>query len=297
MTASGHLIRTQEDVADGGTMADIAAEAAAEAAARSEIIRQETQKLSEKIESPHTRHREDKKANSNNRHEAQSPEHDVQDIRARSIHQLDLSDRLPWMKGLGKTENQRRIDEEDTQREQERLTSPDSGVIDQLSEATESLDGHTPIHAVSSPPHSAALKRQERMKDYDEMILALVPPPSLEDDQLPSHLQNALLEPGLPPKDYPILQPPKDYPALSQHTTSPLATKMDNSNFDTNPAGDVYTVQEVKLNSSCSNGTSRTTGSSPSTFRPQKSGGKLSSKSSSNLLTTDSSYAQNGPFH
>ena len=278
-------------------MADIAAEAAAEAAARSEIIRQETQKLSEKIESPHTRHRDDKKDNFKNRHEAQSPEHDVQDIRARSIHQLDLSDRLPWMKGLGETENQRRIDEEDTQREQERLTSPDSGVIDQLSEATESLDGHTPIHAVSSPPHSAALKRQERMNDYDEMILALVPPPSLEDDQLPSHLQNALLEPGLPPKDYPILQPPKDYPALSQHTTSPVATKMDNSNFDTNPAGDVYTVQEAKLNSSCSNGTSRTTESSPSTFRPQKSGGKLSSKSSSNLLTTDSSYAQNGPFH
>ena len=294
MKASGHLIKTQDDVTDGGTMANIAAEVAAEAAARSENIRQEMQKLTMKIDSPQTRPREDKVTL--NRHAVQELEHkaDVQDIRMRSIHQLDISDRLPWLKGLDDSENQPRMDkvhEEDTQsRERERLTSPDSGVIDHLSEATtESLDGHTPSHSMSSPPLSA-LKSQDRTEDYDDMILALVPPLQLEDDHPSNHLQSALeMGGGLPPKDYPILQPPKDYPTLEQHPNTAVATTVADSRFyseDTNPAGDVYTVQEAKMNSS----QSKVAGLSPSMVHSHKGGGKLSSKSLSNLHTTATSY-------
>ena len=248
LKAAAHLIKTQGTSSVG----DIAAEVAAEAVARSQHIQQETQKLAEKeIES----HSKDDDSSPQGGEVIQDLEADVQDIRKRSIHHLDLSGRLPWLKGLGTEAQPRNIEEhghdEQAHGDPECPTSPDSGVMDHLSEVTESLDGHTPI---KSPPRS-----HKRLEEEEEILM---PPPNLEDYQTPTHLQNGELAiPELPPKDYPILPPPKDYPTLEQHPD----TMNDNKDTATigehlplirtaqsiksNPAGDVYSVQEAKLRS------------------------------------------------
>lgn len=213
MKSTNRLIKVQEDT-DNGTVADVATEVASEATARSQHIHQETQKLTKKMES-HVSNSKDGRVS--------RPGGAVQ----------DASDRLPWLKGLG-SDIQPRMNEDDEQihRESERLTSPDSGVMDHLSEATESLDGNaSSTHSVTSTPHFTSKSHNEVAEDS-----LLLPPPDLEGFQFrtPSHLQNG----ELPLRDYPILPPPKDYPNLEQQ---PVASSKQ--------AGDAYTVQEARLNS------------------------------------------------
>ena len=215
---------------NGTTVADIATEVAAEATARGQHIQQETQKLTKKVELYVPNQNDHRLSLSGG--VMQDPEADVQDIRKRSVHKLDTSDRLPWLKGLG-SDIQPRIDEDDerTHQDQERLTSPDSGVMDHLSEATESLEDNA--LSVTSIPHLTS-KSQKQVED----TTILLPPESYR-FEAPSHLQNGELSATeLPLRDYPILPPPKDYPNLEQQ---PVATS--------NLAGDAYTVQEAKLNS------------------------------------------------
>ena len=226
MKSTDCLIKAQEDV-DNGTLADIAAEVAAEATVRSQHIRQETRKLTKSYVSNPKDGRVSLSGGV-----MQDSEADVQDIRKRSVHQLDLSDRLPWLK----SDIQPRIDEDDerTHRDRERLTSPDSGVMDHLSEATESLDGNpSSIHSVTSTPHLVSKSHKHDIV-MEEDAVQLVPPPNYQ-FEAPNHLQNG----ELPLRDYPILPPPKDYPSLEQQPVARL----------TNLAGDAYTVQEAKLNS------------------------------------------------
>ena len=286
MKSTGHLIKTQQDT-DSGRMADIAAEVAAEAVARSQYIQQETQKLSKKMES---RPKQDDEVSLHGG-VLQDPKADIQDIRKRSIHQIDLSDRLPWLKDMSSTKSHHGIveeheDDEIAHRDHERLTSPDSGVIDHLSEATESFDSHMSIHLVSSPPH-LELKQQLNTEDND----VLLPPPNLEDHHFQDLLHNGEMAAALEPlsSDYPILPPPKDYPTLEQCPDSLTATDVAGPHFDSNPAGDVYTVQEAKANSSYSTSKKFKLGSttgvhSASQLCSQKVGSQLDSKSTSNLL-------------
>lgn len=238
MKTTNRLIKAQEST-DGGTMADIATEAAAEATARSQHIQQETQKLTKKIEKQHLL-----PSLNNGRHISssgditQDPEADVQNVRKRNVHQLDISERLPWLKGLG-SDIQPRIDEDDDERAQrdrdhERLTSPDSGVMDHLSEAAESLDGNASSSINSITPSSHLVTNSHRHLEEDNSVLTL-PPPNFEDAyhfDAPSLLQHGELSLL---GDYPILPPPKDYPSLEQQTG--------------NMAGDAYTLHEAKLNS------------------------------------------------
>ena len=227
MKSTNRLIKVQEDN-DNGT--DMATEVASEATARSQHIQQqETQKFTKKMDS-HTSNSKVGRA-SLTEGAMKDPEADVQG--KRSVHQLDTSVRLPWLKGLG-SDVQPRINEDDeqTHRDSERLTSPDSGVMDHLSEVTESLDGiASSTHSVTSTPHFTSKSHNEMAEDS-----LLLPPPDLEGFRFgaPSHLQNG----ELPLRDYPILPPPKDYPSLEQQ---PVASSK--------WAGDAYTVQEAKLNS------------------------------------------------
>lgn len=195
---------------------------------RNQHVQQETQKLTKKMESHVPNQNDHSVAMSEG--VMQDPEADVQDIHKGSIHQLD---HLPWLKGLG-SNIQPRIDEDDeqTHRDHERLTSPDSGVMDHLSEATESLDGN--VSSVTSTPHLTS-KSHKQVED----ATILLPPESYR-FEAPSHLQNGELPAvELPLREYPILPPPKDYPSLEQQL--PVATS--------NLSGDAYTVQEAKLNS------------------------------------------------
>ena len=251
MKSTNRLIKVQEDV-DNGT------EAVVEATTRSQHIQQEAQKFTKKMEeSSHVSNSTDGRVLlPGGAHAAmQDPKAYVKDIHNRSVHELDISDRIAWpaIKGLG-SDNviQPRINEDHEQGERthrdnsERLTSPDSGVIDHLSEVTESLDGNTSsstyyTHSVtsSSTPHLTS-------KSHNNIIMTemagespLLPPaPDLRGFQsgTPSHLQNG----ELPLRDYPILPPPKDYPIVS-------------SSLEQEPsklAGDAaYTMQEAKLNS------------------------------------------------
>lgn len=249
MKSTNHLIKVQEDV-DNGT------EAAVEATTRSQHIQREAQKFTKKMEeSSHVSNSTDGRVLlPGGAHAAmQDPKAYVQDIRNRSVHELDISDRLAWpaIKGLG-SDNiiQPRINEDLERRERthrdnsERLTSPDSGVIDHLSEATESLDGNTSsstyyTHSVasSSTPHLTS-KSHNIMTEMAGESLLLPPAPDLEGFQsgAPTHLQNG----ELPLRDYPILPPPKDYPTMSS------SLEQQPSNL----AGDAaYTTQEAKLNS------------------------------------------------
>ena len=215
MKSNNRLIKAKED-SDNSTMADIAAEVAAEAAIRNQHIQQETQKLTKKMESHVPNPKNSRVSLPGDM--VQDTGADVQDSHKRSIHQLDLSDRVPWLKGLGTDHVTRpRMDEDDerTHRDHERcLTSPDSGVMDHLSEATESLDGNaSSVHSVTSTPHLVS-KSHKQVMEEDAM---LVPPPNYQ-FKATSHLQNGELSAAeLPLRDYPILQPPKDYPSLEQH--------------------------------------------------------------------------------
>lgn len=278
MKATGHLIKVAQEGTDSGTIADIAAEVAAEAVARSQHIQQETQKLSKKIESQPKRGDDEASLHGV---ALQDPDADIQDIRKRSIHHLDISDRLPWLKETQLRIEEEHEDDEQGQRDRDRLTSPDSGVIDHLSEATESSDGHMSIHSVSSPPHSA-LRRQESAEDED----ILVPPPNPDNDyHFQAHLKNSEMVSSLelPSLDYPILPPPKDYPSFGQHLAPPPRTV--DPHPDSNPAGDAYTVQEAKTNADRTKRfRSNTTSSSTSQLRSTTGAGQLGSKSTSNLL-------------
>ena len=291
MKTTGHLIKAQDDTTDGAdSIADIAAEAAAEAVARSQFIQQETKKLAKKIESQPKE--EDDRVSLVGR-VLQDPVADVQDIRKRSIHQLDISNRLPWLKGLDQDkverediqhhhelERQPRIVEEEpndcddvdidddddgeqTQRDRDHLTSPDSGVIDHLSEATESLDGHSPIsHSLSSLPHSSSTQRQQQ---HHQQQLAIegkkdrhiqqqrngtdrLLPLHLDDLQSaqPSphrhyhhHHHHTLLQTNdsisspldlhVQDPDYPILPPPMEYPSLEHHISTAVSLDANSS--------------------------------------------------------------------
>ena len=205
MKSTNRLIKAQEDVDHGTVTTDIAtAKVAAEGTSRGQHIQQ--------------------------------------DIHKGSVHQLDIvSDRVPWLKGLG-SNVQPRIDKEherQPRRDSERLTSPDSGVMDHLSEVTESLDGtasSTCTHSVISTPH---LTSKSHVMEVAQDSNSLLPPPDSERFRFgaPIRLQNGELP---PPSDYPILPPPKDYPLVGlgqQPVTSG------------NLAGDAYTVQDVMSNS------------------------------------------------
>ena len=304
MKSTRHLIKSQDQL-DGGTIADIATEAAAEAVARSQHIRQETKKLTKKFDS-HSRQDDQVSLHGG---ALQDPDADIQDIRQRSIHQIDLSDRLPWLKGLdsdGGESHQPRIGEDcedEERRQRDRLTSPDSGVIDHLSEATESLDGYMSLHSVSSLPQvQLLLGRQEKtgkQEDNDKDIL--VPPPDL-DDRPPNLLQNNDVASSmeLQLRDYPILPPPLDYPRLDQHTnhSSIEASKTTvPTDFVSNPAGDVYSVQEAKLNARGPTKFNVNTVGSLENSQSRQGLGQLGSKSRSNLLSSNNDYyghLQNG---
>ena len=248
MKSTNRLIKVQEDM-DNGT------EAAVEATTRSQHIQQEAQKFTKKAEeSSHVSNSTDGRVLlPGGAHAAmQDPKAYVQDIHNRSVHELDISDCIAWpaIKGLGSDNNiiQPRINEDHEQRKRthrdnsERLTSPDSGVIDHLSEVTESLDGNTSsstyTHSSSTPHLTSKSHYNIIMTEMAGESPLLPPAPDLRGFQsgAPSHLQNG----ELPLRDYPILSPPKDYPIAS------LSLEQEPSNL----AGDVtYTMQEAKLNS------------------------------------------------
>ena len=230
MKSTNRLIKAQEDT-DSSTAATEAT------AARSQHIQQETQKLTKKTESSHVI--PNSKVGGVSLPGGvitvmQDPvETDVRDIHKRSAHQLqDVSNHhLPWHEQRTHRDNS------------ERLTSPDSGVMDHLSEATESLDGTASscIHSITSTSHPNTSKSHNITTELaeDSLLLPVPPPPDMEGFQFgaPSHLQNGEL-PLV--RDYPILPPPKDYPSLEQHLLPVASSSL---------AGDVYTVQEAKSNS------------------------------------------------
>ena len=244
MKSTNRLIKAQEDVDHGTVTADTATtKVAAEAATRSQHSQQESRKLTKKMES-HISNSKDSGI-SQPGGPRQDSEAVVRDIHKGSVHQLDIhvvSDHLPWLKGLG-SNVQPRIDrdhERQTRRDSERLTSPDSGVMDHLSEVTESLDGtassSTCTHSVTSTPH---LISKSHVMEVAQDSNSLLPPPDSERFRFgaPIRLQNGELPPH---SDYPILPPPKDYPIVGlgqQPATSG------------NLAGDAYTVQDAMSNS------------------------------------------------
>lgn len=181
------------------TLADLAAEAAATAAARSEHIREETQKIAEKKTSEKAAERVPGEVVS-------SPKDEIQDIRNREVHRMDLKERLPWLKEQTAELRAKSVIEEAGTGdvgsptgasggvEERDVVSPDSGVMEPLSDAGLDSDGTN-----VSPEHT-----------HNQL-------PGPED--IPVHFQNGELEhgtqtdtPNLPPRDYPIQFPPKDYP-------------------------------------------------------------------------------------
>lgn len=185
-------------------MADLASQAAAEAAARSKKIQQETQKLSVQLK----KSSEDETKTEGQGGVIQDPKADVNDIRKRSVHHINLQDRLPWLREI----ESKQTDSVDSPQLQ-RVISPDSGVMDTLSEGTDPpSENLSPLHITLTPTSSEI-------------------PTQASKDTIPVHLQNGgPLSEGeefeLPPKDYPILLPPKDYPVLesTSHTTIPSKT-------------------------------------------------------------------------
>lgn len=256
MKSTNHLIKVQEDVDNGKVVAgNIATESAVEATTRSQHIHdhQEAPKFTKKMEqsSSHVSNSTDGRVSlmPGGAHAMmQDPEAYVRDIHKRSVHELDISDRLAWpIKGrlaMGSDNGQPMIDEDHKRRRtnqdnsySERLTSPDSGVMDHLSEATtESLDGNA---SSSYYTHSAtSTSKSHTITEMAEGSILLPPASDLQGFQsgvptsirTPSHLQNG----ELPLRDYPILPPPKDYPPS-------------NNIMQTGDAA--YTMQEAKLNS------------------------------------------------
>ena len=177
MAPASRLLRKQTEDEAKDMLANLAAEAVAMAAARSSKIREETQKIAGQL----LAEAKEKEAQRVRGAVEQNPKEEIHDIiKERGVHRMKLSEKLPWLPaGAGKEED---MGEEGGERE---VVSPDSGVVDHLSDELPESNGH-------------------------------------EDGQLPAiptHLQNGgeevpqfLLEPLTPPPDYPRKVPPQDYP-------------------------------------------------------------------------------------
>ena len=169
-------------------MADIASEAAAEAAARAKRIFEETQKLSEKL-----KERSEDESKTEEKGEViqdLEAEQKLKDIRKRSVHHINLQERLPWLKDS-------EVKIADDLELPQRVTSPDSGVMDTLSEMTDPSENMSPLHATLTPTSSGV------QNDYTDLIHVQNGNGTHNDDDL-----------EIPPRDYPILLPPKDYPVM-----------------------------------------------------------------------------------
>lgn len=202
-----NLLRKQSEEESKETLAGLAAEAAATAAARTDQIRQETKKISERKSDQ--QEAATLEAQQEPRGEViSSPEEEVYDIREKGVHRMNLKERLPWLKDREPikeevTENQQPGVDDDNRD----VLSPDSGV-DQLSDV-EDL-GETPKHE-----HSQSHKIVEQSPVHHTQTTST--------DEIPVHLQNGGLDmlPALPPRDYPKQLPPKDYPKMTDSEGQP----------------------------------------------------------------------------
>ena len=199
----------EEDAKD--TLAELAAEVAATAAARTEHIREETQKIAEK-KAGKKEEEEVRKAERVPGEVVSSPKEEIHDIRNREVHRMDLKERLPWLKEVAERKAQSVTEEAGTgevgspvsgerggEPGKRDVASPDSGVMEQLSDAGLDSDGTN-----VSPEHTHATARHDQLQGPED---------------IPVQFQNGELEhgsrtdtPNLPPRDYPTQLPPKDYP-------------------------------------------------------------------------------------
>ena len=179
-------------------MAELAAEAAATAAARTNQIRQETRKISEgKAVQQEAAEVERPKGEV-----ISSPEEEMHDIREKGVHRMNLKERLPWLKDLASvkktTEGQPVEGESGTHEISREVVSPDSGIMEEdrgLSSKHTHSDPHTVVQQALSH-HSST-------------------------DETPVHLQNGETLPKLPPKDYPKQFTPEDH-SITQGQRQPL---------------------------------------------------------------------------
>lgn len=203
------LLKKQSEEETKETMAELAVEAAAKAAARSDHIRQEALKLAEsKTSESEKRPKEPEMVR---RDAIANQEKDIYDIRKRSIHHIDLKERLPWLKEVEEKQEDENAQEVPTGQQMEAaapnqregVASPDSGMMDHLSEAEVEFD----LDVEGLPPqHESSTDRDAPTSDH-----------------VPVHLRNGGLDhvresqfPSLPPRDYPKQLPPKDYPKLTE---------------------------------------------------------------------------------
>ena len=189
MAPASRLLRKQSEEEVKEVMADLAAEAAATAASRSTKIREETQKISEQREAEE-RERELRRVRGE---VVQCPEEEIHDIiREKGVHKMKLSEKLPWLQTATMEEEEEEEEEVEEERADE-ILSPDSGLVDHLS-------GGSPVEVDEHGRHWPAA--------------------------IPTHLQNGegeemeggrtarfMLEPLIPPPDYPRQTPAKrDFP-------------------------------------------------------------------------------------
>ena len=180
-------------------MAELAAEAAATAAARTNQIRQETRKISEgKAVQQEAAEVERPKGEV-----ISSPEEEMHDIRKKGVHRMNLKERLPWLKDLASvkkitTEGQPVEGKSGTLENSREVVSPDSGVM-------EEERGLSSKHT-HSDPHTVVQQALSRHSSTDE---------------IPVHLQNGETLPKLPPKDYPKQLTAEDH-SITQGQRQPL---------------------------------------------------------------------------
>ena len=133
-----------------------------------------------------------------------SPEEEVYDIREKGVHRMNLKERLPWLKDRAPIKEETTEDEQPGAADNDReVVSPDSGVMDHLSEG-EDVVGQPPEHE-----HSESRTIVEQSPTHHTQ--------TKHTDEIPVHLQNGGLDtlPALPPRDYPKQLPPKDYPKMA----------------------------------------------------------------------------------
>ena len=167
-------------------MAELAAEAAATAAARTNQIRQETQKISE----GKAVQQEATEVGQPKGEVISSPEEEIHDIREKGVHRMDLKERLPWLKDLASvkkttTEGQP-VEGESGTPEIERAVAEDRGLENRTLSSK-----HT-----HSDPRTVVQQALSRHSSTDE---------------IPVYLQNGETLPELPPKDYPKQLTPEDH--------------------------------------------------------------------------------------